>query len=126
MTFSSAWARWNKKLKNEGLTQNLSAKHVWGKVVLFLKGHRNVALHVACGEIAEVYIEAYRLGVKVSEGMLAESLKDGRRESENARRWQGLDLKLEVNLMESKDLPQQEDINKLKKMLGTKLTIIGG
>ncbi len=95
-------------------------------MVLFLKEHRQVALHVACGDITEVFIEADRLVVNVSEGMLAEILKDGRREIENALRWQGLDLKLEVNLMESKDLPQQEDINKLKKMLGKKLTIIGG
>ncbi len=99
---------------------------MWGKVVLFLKEHRQVALHVACGDITEVAIEGDRLVVDVGEGMLAEILKDGRREIENALRWQGLDLKLEVNLKESKDLPQQEDINKLKKLLGKKLSIIGG
>ena len=99
---------------------------MWGKIVLFLKEHRQVALHVACGDITDVSIDGDRLVVNASEGMLAQILKDGRREIENALRWQGLELKLEVNLIESKNLPQQEDINKLKKLVGDKLTIIGG
>lgn len=99
---------------------------MWGKVVLFLKEHRQVALHVACGDITDVSIDGDRLVVNAGEGMLAQILKDGRREIENALRWQGLELKLEVNLIESKNLPMQEDINKLKKLVGNKLTIIGG
>ena len=94
--------------------------------MLFLKEHHQVALHVACGDITDVSIDGGRLVVNASEGMLAQILKDGRREIENALRWQGLELKLEVNLIESKNLPQQEDINKLKKLVGDKLTIIGG
>lgn len=94
--------------------------------MLFLKEHRQVALHVACGDITDVSIDGDRLVVNAGEGMLAQILKDGRREIENALRWQGLELKLEVNLIESKNLPQQEDINKLKKLVGDKLTIIGG
>ena len=94
--------------------------------MLFLKEHHQVALHVACGDITDVSIDGDRLVVNASEGMLAQILKDGRREIENALRWQGLELKLEVNLIESKNLPQQEDINKLKKLVGNKLTIIGG
>ena len=94
--------------------------------MLFLKEHHQVALHVACGDITDVSIYGDRLVVNASEGMLAQILKYGRREIENALRWQGLELKLEVNLIESKNLPQQEDINKLKKLVGDKLTIIGG
>ena len=94
--------------------------------MLFLKEHHQVALHVACGDITDVSIDGDRLVVNASEGMLAQILKEGRREIENALRWQGLDLKLEVNLIESKKLPMQEDINKLKKLVGNKLTIIGG
>ena len=94
--------------------------------MLFLKEHHQVALHVACGDITDVSIDGDRLVVNAREGMLAQILKDGRREIENALRWQGLELKLEVNLIESKNLPQQEDINKLKKLVGDKLTIIGG
>ena len=94
--------------------------------MLFLKEQHQVALHVACGDITDVSIDGDRLVVNASEGMLAQILKDGRREIENALRWQGLELKLEVNLIESKNLPQQEDINKLKKLVGNKLTIIGG
>ena len=97
-----------------------------GKSCLVFKRTQTGCAPCCLGDITEVALEADRLVVNVSEGMLAEILKDGRREIESALRWQGLDLKLEVNLMEAKDLPQQEDINKLKKMLGKKLTIIGG
>ena len=115
-----------KKLNKQHINGSLSVKNVWGKVVLFLKEHHQVALHVACGDITDVSIDGDRLVVNASEGMLAQILKEGRREIENALRWQGLDLKLEVNLIESKNLPMQEDINKLKKLVGNKLTIIGG
>lgn len=122
----NVWSRCKKKLNKQHINGALSVKNVWGKVVLFLKEHHQVALHVACGDITDVSIDGDRLVVNASEGMLAQILKEGRREIENALRWQGLDLKLEVNLIESKNLPMQEDINKLKKLVGNKLTIIGG
>ena len=81
---------------------------------------------MACGDITDVQLENDKIIVNIEEGMLSDLLKEGRREIENALRWQGLDLKLEINLVESKSLPQQQDINTLKKLLGNKLTIIGG
>ncbi len=81
---------------------------------------------MACGDITDVQLDGDKIVVNIEEGMLADLLKEGRREIENALRWQGLDLKLEINLIESKSLPQQQDINTLKKILGNKLTIIGG
>ena len=81
---------------------------------------------MACGDITDVQLDGDKIVVNIEEGMLADLLKEGRREIENALRWQGLELKLEINLTESKSLPQQQDINTLKKILGNKLTIIGG
>lgn len=81
---------------------------------------------MACGDITDVQLDGDKIVVNIEEGMLADLLKEGRREIENALRWQGLDLKLEINLIESKSLPQQQDINTLKKIIGNKLTIIGG
>ena len=81
---------------------------------------------MACGDITDVQLENDKIIVNIEEGMLSDLLKEGRREIENALRWQGLDFKLEINLVESKSLPQQQDINTLKKLLGNKLTIIGG
>ena len=36
--------------------RNASSRTVWGKVVLFLKEHKFIALHVACGDITDVDI----------------------------------------------------------------------
>lgn len=104
----------------------MSAKNVWGKIVLFLKERRFVALHVACGDITDVSIEGNNLVINVEEGMLATILAEGKRELENALRWQGLDLNLEIKLKKSNLSGQEEDIKKLKTILGNKLTIIGG
>lgn len=81
---------------------------------------------MACGDITDVQLDGDKIVVNIEEGMLADLLKEGRREIENALRWQGLDLKLEINLTKFKSLPQQQDINTLKKILGNKLTIKGG
>ncbi len=105
---------------------SLSAKTVWGKVVLFLKERKMVALHVACGDITDVEIDGGKLIVKVKEGMIVDLLKEGRREIESALRWQGLDLRLEIETIKEKIDPIVEDINKLKKMAGEYLTIHGG
>ena len=96
---------------------------MWGKVVLFLKEHHQVALHVACGDITDVALDGQNLIVKAGDGMLANLLADGRREIENALRWQGLDLSLKVEIIEHKLTPQEEDIQKLQKLVGDYLTI---
>lgn len=81
---------------------------------------------MACGDITDVKIEDQFLVINVEEGMLGEILREGKKQLETALRWQGLDLKIKINLKKPNSLPQQEDINKLKKILGEKLKIIGG
>jgi len=83
-------------------------------------------LHVACGDITDVQIEDNYLNINVKEGMLYNILTEGKRELESALRWQGLDLKIKVNLIQSNMSEQEEDIKKLKSLLGDKLTVIGG
>ena len=101
----------------------LSAKTVWGKVVLFLKEHRRVALHVACGDITEVSIDGNELVVKVHDSMLADLLNEGKRDIENALSWQGVDLKFRYVVIERVVTPQEADIEKLKNMVGKYLII---
>ena len=74
----------------------LSPKNVWGKVVLYLKENKKVALYVACGDIVDVKIENDSLIIRSSVDFLVGGLDDGRRAIENALRWQGLHLKLEI------------------------------
>ena len=104
-------------------TSSLSPKTVWGKVVLFLKEHRRVALHVACGDITEVAIEGNNLIVKVYDTMLADLLSEGRRDIENALSWQGLEMNFKYEVVQKVVPPQEEDIEKLKKLVGKYLII---
>ena len=57
--------------------------------------------------------------------MLANLLSDGRREIENALRWQGLDLSFKVEILAKEISPQEQDINKLQKLVGDYLIVKG-
>ena len=103
-----------------------SAKNIWGKVVLYLKERKFVALHVACGDITDVKIEGETLVVRVKEGMIYDIFCEGRREIESALRWQGLSLSLKIEQIEEKTDPADEDIAKLSSSLGDYLKIYGG
>lgn len=98
----------------------LSPKNVWGKVVLYLKENKKVALYVACGDITDVKIENDSLIIRSSDDFLVNVLEDGRRDIENALRWQGLDLKLEIVKFESLKQKQEKDILKLIRLFGDK------
>lgn len=103
----------------------MSAKTVWGKVVLFLKEHHQIALHVACGDITDVELQNDSLVINVYDGMLVGLLQDGRREIENALRWQGLDLSVKINIKVEEKSQEEEDLQTLKKTFGDKLIIKG-
>lgn len=107
------------------INQKLSPKTIWGKVVLFLKEHHEIALHVACGDITDVNIENENLVINVYDGMLVDLLKDGKREIENALRWQGLDLNVKVNIKIEKRSKDEQDLIALKKAFGEKLILKG-
>lgn len=102
---------------------NLSAKTIWGKVVLFLKEHHQVALHVACGDITDVQVNEHYLVINTQDSMLNNLLADGRREIESALRWQGLDLEIYVNYTPKEKSVQERDIEKLIGLVGEYLII---
>lgn len=90
---------------------------------MFLKEHHQVALHVACGDITDVALDGQNLIVRVENNMLAQLLGDGRRDIENALRWQGLDIGLKVEVLEKKLTPAEEDLQKLQPIVGDYLKI---
>ena len=96
---------------------------MWGKILLFLNEHHQVALHVASGHITNVEFDDSNLIVKVEDGMLANLLSDGKREIENALRWQGLDLSFKVEILVKVISPQEQDIAKLQKLVGDYLIV---
>ena len=80
-------------------------------------------MHVACGDITNVEINGDKLIVRSSDDFLLNILEDGRREIENAIRWQGLNLSLELVKFESKAQLQEKDIVKLTRLFSDKLKI---
>ena len=80
-------------------------------------------MHVACGDITNVEINGDKLIVRSSDDFLLSILEDGRREIENAIRWQGLNLSLELLKFESKTQLQEKDIVKLTRLVGNKIKI---
>ncbi len=82
-----------------------------------------MALHVACGDITDVLIEGEKLIVRSSDDFLISILEDGRRDIENAIRWQGLNLSFEIVKFESALQMQEKDLIKLSRMFGEKLKI---
>lgn len=92
---------------------------------MFLKEHHQIALHVACGDITDVELQNDSLVINVYDGMLVGLLQDGRREIENALRWQGLDLNVKVNIKVEEKSQEEEDLQTLKKTFRDKLIIKG-
>ena len=82
-----------------------------------------MALHVACGDITDVLIEGEKLIVRSSDDFLISILEDGRRDIENAIRWQGLNLSFEIVKFESALQMQEKDLVKLSRMFGERLKL---
>lgn len=92
-------------------------------MVLYLKEHKKVALHVACGDITNAQLVDGRLIIKTSDEFLADVLEEGRKDIESAIRWQGLDLKFEIVKFESTAQKMEKDIKKAKDFFGNKIEI---
>lgn len=105
------------------MAEKLSAKTIWGKVVLYLKENRQVALHVACGDITDVELQGNNLVVNIYDGMLQNLLKEGKREIEKAISWQGVDVNLVLNIKQIEKSEEEQDIEKLKNLFGDMLVI---
>ncbi len=83
-------------------------------MVLYLKEHHKVALHVACGDITNPTIADGKLIIRSSDDFLIDVLENGRKDIENAIRWQGLELAFEVIKFESVEQKIEKDVKKLK------------
>ena len=81
-----------------------------------MKEHRHIALHVACGDITDVQLEDDKLVVNVFDGTLVKILSDGKRDVENALRWQGLELKLAINIKETQYSKTELDLKRLSEV----------
>lgn len=94
--------------------------------MLYLKERRRIALQVACGDITDVELKENKLIINISDGMIYNLLSEGKRELENALKWQGLDLEIDINVKKEELSTQEKDIEKLKDLFGENLVIKGG
>ncbi len=78
---------------------------------------------MACGDITNAKIEGQKLVIRSSDEFLIDVLETGRKEIENAIRWQGLDLQFEVVKFESNEQKINKDIKKLENFFGNKVEI---
>lgn len=78
---------------------------------------------MACGDITNAKIEGQKLVIRSSDEFLIDVLETGRKEIENAIRWQGLDLQFEVVKFESNEQKINKDIKKLENFFGNKIEI---
>ena len=101
----------------------MSAKAIWGRVILYLRENKQIALHVACGDITDVQLEGDNLIVNISDKMIENLLQEGRREIERALSWQGANVNLVINCKAVAKSAQEQDIEKLKQLFGNEITI---
>ena len=90
-----------------------------------MKERKQIALHVACGDITDVELEKGKIIINVNDGMMVNLLKAGKRDIENALRWQGLELEVEICVKEIKTSCAQRDIKRLSAVFEQYLTING-
>ena len=95
-------------------------------MVLYLREQRQVALHVACGDITDIQIDGDKLIINIDDGMIYNLLVEGKRQIENALRWQGLELNVVVNIRKIELSSVEKDIKKLKEIFGDNLIVKGG
>lgn len=113
---------WSKKTENWSWQNKVITQECLGKNCFIFKRKQKVALHVACGDITDVAIENNNLVIKTSDDFLIDVLTSGIKDLENAIRWQGLTLGIEIVKFESQTQKQDKDIVKLKRILVKNLT----
>lgn len=84
--------------------------------MLYLKEHKQIALHVACGDITDVAIEGGKFIINLFDGMLINLIQEGKREIERALSWQGLDLAVVVNCKQEILSTSQQDLKRLNEV----------
>ena len=84
--------------------------------MLYLKENREIALHVACGDITDVAVEGDRFIINLFDGMLINLLEEGKRIIERALRWQGLELKVQINVKQQVLSTSEQDLKRLSQV----------
>ncbi len=114
-----------KKKRNLTVKAQPSAKHVWGKIITYLREHHLSALHVACGDVSEVKIENGILIITTDQEYLNSILskEENKNEINNAIKYFGFNLKIEIVLLDKPSAEIEADLQTLKEYFGEELKI---
>ena len=112
--------------KKVATNEALSPRTIWGKVIIYLREHHLIALHIACGDITDVSMNNGVFEIKTTENFLYELLSspENHKELLNALGKYGIS-KFEVIKKDVVLTDNEKDIIKLKEFFGDKLTIEG-
>lgn len=103
----------------------MSARSIWGKIIIYLREHHSVALHIACGDITDVTFDGTIFIVNTTETFLYDLLKsdDNMQDLKMAFKNFGIE-KFEIVKKEKVLSKSQEDIKKLKEIFGNNNKLI--
>lgn len=108
-------------------TQNVkgeSARNIWGKIIIYLREHHAVALHIACGDIVDVSFDGETFLINTTDTFLYELLKQDENMKDLTNAFNNFNIKKFDIIKKEKILTKsQEDILKLKQVFGDKLII---
>lgn len=103
---------------------NLSPRTIWGKVIIYLREHHAVALHIACGDITDVDKINDKFIINTTEDFLYDLLKSEDNQKELKQALQNFGINdFEINKKEKILSKSQQDIAILKNIFGNKLII---
>lgn len=102
----------------------MSPRVLWGRVIIYLREHHSVALHIACGDITDVERNGDKFIINTTEEFLYELLKSEENYNDLKKAFANFGINnFEIVKKEKIISKTQEDINKLKNIFGNKLII---
>ena len=102
----------------------MSPRTLWGKIIIYLREHHAVALHIACGDITDVEKVGDKFVVNTAEEFLYELLKSEENYKDLKQAFSSFGINnFEIVKKEKILTKSQQDINILKDIFGNKLII---
>lgn len=113
-----------KKIEKEEDVKSLSPRNIWGKVIIFLREHKAVALHIACGDITDVSFDGDTFLINTQESFLYDLLKSEENQKDLQNAFENFGIKnFQIIKKEKKLTKSQQDLKILKEVFGNKLII---
>ena len=97
---------------------------MWGKIIIYLREHHAVALHIVCGDITDVEKNGDKFYINTTENLLYDLLKseENMKDLKNAFNYLGI-KDFEIIKKEKVLSKTQQDLNTLKETFGDELII---